>query len=505
MNIEFSSVMPGGNDTMSCILPWAEVSSHRNTYRPNAQVTVKDSARGTELWQGFLKYVTPAQDGTAKLDANGWFHVLQEWEEPLLWQSRLYDDWGDGSADPFDFKESDAIDLNVTGGALKWKVGKGTEIKGGGQPDGQVDRARAMWFYDGLEVKRLAGKVKLPRSNGQYSFRVEKFGSLSENAAVNITGLSLSTSGTYTFQVQLGQASDIIGFCLWRSGTSDTSTAVPFLIQVVNLRVNGTAYRSLPGTAGAANWDTYPADEVVRDICAKVNFATTQVEGSDTHASVLPLFWRSGSLYDLLDYLATLENKKWAVWPGKVVEFRGWNQNNTTWSVSGFGTDAHALVDIEPVNDVYSHIEVRYQLTNGKWKTYTKSTGANLGSNRRRTFQYELADAFPKPATGKTPDFVKAVANALADEYGTTRWAGTIRTAQVRTTAGVTVDAYRARPGHVINVEDWPDDLPADNHFRIYEAQYDEDGVTFTIGRTPAKLERLLLKREKKRSRGAIG
>ena len=493
-NVEWRSVMPGGCDTMSCLIPWDEVSSHRNVYRPGATVTVEKQGDQTAYWQGFLQQVIPNQDGTATLEALGWYHLLDEWVDNLLWQTRVYEDWTTSDSEPFEHKSYD-VQVSVKPGSIVFNLPKGTKVVGGEKPVNKVDRARVIWFNDSIDVKRVAGKFVDTKNGIKFAARLERADGMAETAFKEIEGLTSDLRNESDFQYLFGVGRDIVGVVVWRTD-SDTSTNLPFKT-VLKIRVNGTAYRNLPGTAGHSNWDTYSAVEMVKDVVNLVGFDNGLIEGAERHANALPMWWRDQSLGDFMDYIALMEAKKWAVWPDKKVEFRRWDHNNVTWNIQGFGPKAKALVDIEPINDVYSHIEVTYRYTSGRVRRFVKKTGADLGSNRRRFFRYDLQEPLPKPNSGKVPAFVKNVADALAEEYGETRYTGTVTLATAtRASSGAEAPAYNIRPGHILNVTDWPDDYPTDKKFRVYDVEYDTNGVRLTIGREPARLEQILARRE---------
>jgi len=500
-NIRHSSVANGGYELLGCRIPKTEYDSFASSvYVYGAAVEARLlTPTGTQVWDGILRTAVPMPDETVTLEAIGNNVLLEEREQNLLWQSRFYGDWSVGSDDPFDFNDSDAFNDSVRKGSIQWQVPKGQNVQGLANPvNNPCDRSRIMWFIDNtIAVRRVAGRIKQNVSAGVYGLRLERWITVSTTTtdAEVVADLSslINTVATDTFDsvITVANARPVMGFLFWRTSNT-TATASALKVWITELRVSGNAYRTTP-----ADWDVYSVDQVAADLADNLGWAV----GATSHSlNILPLWWDEGTWAELMDYLAAISERYWIVDTGPTLRLRSWT-SGSLWTANAFGSSAHALADIRPSDDRYTHINITYRyIDKRKWRHFELPTGVPFAAGRRRTLRFRIADPQKKPATGIVPLFVSSVASALATEYGTELLTGTITLSFA--TSGTERSSHEIKSGDRITISDWPGGAKT---FRIYETDHRDDAPSILgVGRNPQTLERLLLRREKRQARAGV-
>lgn len=524
-NLTWSSVINGGFSELSGEISLAEFSSNPTVYKYGSIVTASIIAgqgyvdEGRILFSGYLRTPVPTESGSVQLVAVGWKTLLEEREEPMLWQDRFFGSWMDTDNDDIwggSFRSDDSIDTTVRSSSLLWVAKKGTSLK-------TADAGRIGWYYqsdsgDPLRdhrIRRIAGRVRqnidmpggavAPGSN--YRMRIMRYdGPTNFASGQNVYSLEseLSQANNSQFDVVVGVPRNTITIELdYRDANKDITNT--FRVWIVNLKVNGDAYRATP-----PSWDLYTSSDVAADLAFWMGFSTRII---GTVTNILPLWWVTGSWAELMDYLCFGGGDvqgvfRWAVWEadgtGKpVLEFSPWGQgSNRSWTVYGYSESAHTIATIAPGDDIYNRVEVAYkQAGSARIRNILKPVTiagqdpfAGLPAPlplRKRTFKISL----PDPVHDDT--FPNAVADTAVNELSQEQFSGTITFSHVFDGA-LTRPSYVVKAGDQLMVADFP---PGPKMLRIYEVQHSETESVATVGETPMRLERLMWWHQKQRQR----
>lgn len=515
MRLQWNSTAPGGHNALSATIPETERLANTATYRYGATATLRQAPAvgalaetGQVFWQGYLRTPIPSDDGTCDLVANGWSHLLSERDDALLWQTRYYGDWQPADAEGFALGiTNDGIDSQVNNTSLQWSVKKGTELQNN-------DKAKLVWYYaDDTNTDVLPRRVAMTVYKNQivpggaspnYSLVLERYlGPTSNDTRPNVqvhdlvAALGNNNTGDQGTSVidSITQASPhhpVIALTFYRNTNTDQQTGAgsSFKVTCRDVRLNDIA-----------TGDSYLSSSVISDLAdnARLAFTVGSTMVPATTRNILPLFWQGDSWWALVEYLAVGENVKWMVWeknPNPEFEFRDWSLG-TTWTATGYGTSATAIAQLSPDDEVYSHIDVSYTRGGSARIRHARAAVspdpfAGLTPPRVRSFGYALRDPQPDGT------LAQAIADALAVEFGTEQYAGTVLASFV--TLGVADrTVYEVRAGDLLTLSDFPGGART---VRIYGADHRDDGPsTLTIGRVPSRLDRFLWIADLKRKR----
>jgi len=511
--LEFGDVSPGGYDSCTFNIAQYERETWANVYRAMAKVRIEvanGAAKGQVVWEGFCKHPTQGPDGKWRISAVGYKTFLEEVEEPMGWQTRSIQVWGTDDDTEFaeaNYKGADAIDAVVRKGGMAFRVNKGSDIVTG-------QKKRFTLFQESHRIRHVAGVVAVERNAGPAWAMFMERGSADVPRGPSDLGnaynfsAELAQVGRTKFAVDFNVPRGVVCIRLERTGPSTDSMPNMYRVDFENMRVNGDAYR-----AGYTppNWDRYTVRQVMLDLCARLDFNSDLVArvtnaGGDL-PNILPLWWSEGSWADLVTKLAEAHGFRWHVWGlggannKPMLEFRGWQMHNTAWRVKAYGSDAHAIADIDPSEEPYGIVRVTYRLQSVagvRSKTAIvkdPETGEamfyGIDLPRRREYKFHLDDEQPNG------DLAQSVADFIATDLGDQNFGGTITLADaVDIDDPVTNDgeekrqpAYLIRSGHIVTVPDYPG---GGRSFRVYETRKTEEGVELTVGRTPTRVERML-------------
>jgi hypothetical protein len=511
--LEFGDVSPGGYDSCTFNISQYERETWANVYRAMAKVRIEvanGGSKGKVVWEGFMKHPTQGPDGKWRIAAVGYKTFLEEVEEPMGWQTRSIQVWGTDDDTEFaeaNYKGADAIDAVTRKGGMSFRVNKGGEIVTG-------QKKRFTLFQESHRIRRVAGVVAVERAAGNaWGLFMERgnsdvpVGQGDLGNAYNFAN-DVAAPGRAKFSVEFNVPRGVVAIRLERTGASNDALPNMYRVDFENMRVNGDAYR-----AGYTppNWDKYTVRQVMLDLCARLDFNTdliarTTNAGTDL-PNILPLWWSEGSWADLVTKLSEAHGFRWHVWGlggannKPQLEFRGWQMHNTAWRIKAYGSDAHAVADIDPSEEPYGLVRVTYRLQSVagvRSKTAIvkdPETGEamfyGIDLPRRREYKFHLDDEQPNG------DLAQQVANFIATDLGDQNFGGTITLADaVDIDDPVTNDglekrqpAYLIRSGHIVTVPDYPG---GGRSFRVYETRKTEEGVELTVGRTPTRVERML-------------
>ena len=511
-HIRWSSVIPGGHHALSARIVDTERSGNTATYRYGATVTLRKAPAvgalaesGVIYWQGYLRTPTSNEDGTSDLIASGWHLLLQERDDALLWQARYYGDWQSGDAQGFSLGQSAAaIYSSINNASIGFGVNKGDDLK-------DQQHARIVWYYtDALNTqvlpRKVAGTIYKNVSLGatpNYKLLLERFDSPTANntaTTVNnysgqLTNANIDDTGS-TFSDTVAQSPathPVIALSLWRIGDTGTAgAAFAFRVTIKDLRVSDLA-----------SSDTYVSSSVIADLAANSRMGfTSGAKVTATSRNILPLFWTNGTWWDLVDYLATAEAYKWAVWemnPLPELEFRAWN-TGTVWTTNSFGATATTIAQLQPDDELYNVVDVSYTQGQSSRIRHARTLVspdpfAGLTPARVRTFKYALQDPQPDNV------LALAISASLASEYGTEQLSGTATGSYF--TSGTDQTSYAVRAGDRLTLSDYPG---GPQTVRITGVDHSDAAPSvLTFGRVPSDLTRMLFwANQRKRRRGTI-
>lgn len=563
----WETIMPGGYGTFSCKVAEDEVVNYPNTYVQQAHMTLAtaEPANGIPVgfivWQGFLTEPVRNATGEIELQGNGYWTLLQEKEDPLFWASGDGDGWSDLEEDPFkpagtQFKNSDGIDVAARKASLKFKVGKGTGIKGIGGGSGPLDQptdhaAAGIDVTKQHKITRVSFRRLQNRDNpngNMFAFGIWKADRPDQNKnqwrkvqAVNINSKVNIDAGDY-FERKIDKLATenddahVIIFNMYADGDGPSGGLNnDFVVKFRDLVVNGDAYRDLsfpvdhpqwggdiPGNYGSeyrtedpetGEIGGYTANEMVRDIAymwlgdsgdltpggggvqSKIpngakygpgpyagdgtndpgtnqrrhdtESATGRIsdilrDGTDTF-DLLPEWWNDGSWWDFLEHLAHKYGNKIAFWDLDIgFEFSSWRHKyapwTKTWQVDAYSDSAFTNADLQPAEEIYSGVIVRYKLKHSRRAHYMRkdinpNPFAGLpGPERQRFFKFHLKER------RKDSRLAARVATILADHLNGIRLSGEIGPlSYVYDEAdGSQVSALKPRAGDKVRIRDMP-------------------------------------------------
>jgi hypothetical protein len=548
-DFDCDSEMPGGFAPFRCIIPDAERLAS-NLYRYGAEVTVRMVGTQTVLWAGYLKTPIPKPDGTCELNGAPWKTILDEIDDPLLWQTNNTQDMVVTDSEPFQMegaqRNADAIQAEINQDSATFRIPRGQDLHAQSE-NNKTNKSRVGWFHPPHKVRRIAFKVDksqvAPGSSqppAKYSLLMERW----DDGGLYPTIIAEGTNGTVVvdannvlenkpadygpshaggnYEAIEGQAtqgrgatgnpwsaSSLITFGLFLNAQANgTDSDVAYRVSVSDVRINDLAMDNSDPAHGS--YDKYTAKQIIKDLAKDDINADTKgahltvvsslvpddLPGHAALPNMLPLWWQSGTWAELLDYLATLHGYKWGVWEmggnGPRIEFRSWDPEHTTaiWDIDAYADDsighyANAVVELEPSDDVYTHVDVTFTISGAARPSHArvKVPGVSFPSGRRRVFKITIED--PQ----RSDVLPKAVADLAAKDLSEEQWAGTCETSTVFGSSGEVTAAY-VRAGDIMRIRDFPG---GSKKLRIQSAHLPDSGpAQFTFGRVPRRFERLL-------------
>lgn len=549
--VEFNDTMPGGFDSATFRIDYAEYDARRSTYHFGAVVTIRIALgqpnAGAVVFQGYLRTPVVSSENIVTMEVKGFMSLAEEHDEELLFTDCSFQSWQDTGSDPWDsaFSTGSGIDSSISTGALKFSVAKGTKILNGWTE-------RIGWWFDGHEVNKIDAELHCtPVEDGPgsplFALKIEKFDAPdaygSKSNVDTLTGL-LNSGGTSSFSRTVGGGgSPAVTFtleALKNAGGAGSTSGDKWVVQLKKLVVyelsnnfSFTAWQCLNVVAGFGAIGTTGTSGL--DLKMGAMTTSTLPDGSGI-PSLMPLWWQNGTWREFMEFLGTSMAFKVAVWEGDVVdasdqegspqmEFRPWGTaaGGRRWHVfayDGHGqythddttrrgpstippavvVNPHAIPDLTPSDDVFSFVEVSFSIAGSPRLRRARSPVLNddgnnplagLPKSRQRVYHFSLPD--PQ----KNSVLAKRIADIQADEFSYETYSGTLQASFVYDGAGNQVSATMVRAGDEIVVEDWPwgSDAPAirtGRIFRCYGTHKTERDVTFDIGRLPTRIDQLI-------------
>jgi hypothetical protein len=510
-SLQWSSEVNGGHKTASFRIPQSFLAAHRGIVRYGTRCEFKVASgpdNGTVIFTGYLLSVPDATTPDLTVNAVGYQQLVHERTDAMLWQSAHIQDWVSTNGAPFGigFACANGIQESVNPGFVGFRVDKGSTVKFGD------DSTIGWWFGPDVTWTRLAGTISknstVPGGSANWWLRVCRYDGptnfASRGVVDNFASLLDTTNFQDTFVSTPAVARPVCTLELLH--TAGTTTPEQLRIWINDLRISGDAYRG-----GRTPSDTYQGHNPVLDLAADLGFTTGKVATVST--SCLPLWHQSGPWTDVFEHLSHLftgaNGWKWGVWDivggAPEVEFRDYATSNTTWTVSGYGTNANAAVNLQTAqNDLHAKVVVTYRHAGSprllrKTAAITPNPFTGLDpwmQGRQRAFHYHIPD--PQPASSTLP---QTAATNLAADFSNEQWEGTIDVAYANDgsndRSGVLI-----RAGQLVRISDFPGGAKT---LRIESVDgVDKGPITLHIGRRPHSIERLIWKQHERLRRRAL-
>lgn len=180
---------------------------------------------------------------------------------------------------------------------------------------------------------------------------------------------------------------------------------------------------------------------------------------------VLPEWWNDGNIWDLLTHLASKYVFKVALWDLETTgfEFGSWDDYwapwTQTWNVYAFGSQAMCTATLEPSEDIFTDVAVRYRMRHSRrWHQATARVVPNPyeglttpGIERKKTFHYHIKER------QNDDHLARREANFIARELAGVRLSGDIGPlSYVFDESGVKKSAMLVKAGDKLRIKDFP-------------------------------------------------
>lgn len=402
---------------------------------------------GDPLWVGAL-VEDPRDDGDwLSLRAEGEARRLET--IPLLYRHDGAEGFVERDSEPHEYTgQSQAYDIHVGKGKLRWVWGDGNEAFVTGQDAG------AVFWPEGCLITRYSVRAERNIAISSFDLVVRRFtGPTGTRTLVQTHNLTPGTADTFANNITTPE--DGLEFAV--NANDNTTPAGRRGLNLTRIMLYGRTTD-----------DAFRVSDVVADVA---EIAGLDASGIVPHPQrVLPLYWTEKGHDGLLDYLAELMDQLWMVRAG-VVTFRPYGLR--TWAVS---TDTGTRPELAP--------EPRYNTFVQPWRDLSGRLRRSTATADPDPFPGEVRRApLPDPLEDPQPnnELALAVATARVAYEAAYRASGTVELGELRHRS-VPRDPYDIEAGDHLTITDL---IPRLGPQRIESVTYrPNDQVSVQVGRT---------------------
>lgn len=459
---QFSETALGGYDTASFSIPASVALSRRNVIEQDAPIVVWDDG-ANELWTGKIESPPKFKDNLAGIEANGYQHDARRSTDRLMYQLIGTESWAEMDADPYNYDTMKGYTTNITPGALSIRRNRDETFQNNDH-DGFV-----IWV-PGANPRKFTCVVNKPETMQNFEIRI-RTGSGPSGSLNTVQAYSLRSGSPdplpdkATISVPLDGPDDLVALVM-SANANDVEVGASHRVWFSDVRVNGIANK--------ANIDVFTTSDVAKDIARRLGWDVNQISAQDFNA--LPLDFVDQDWGEDLDYISLLDNCPWQVLGHNgdlSMRRRPWNYDEIE-----VAREDGAVLDLTP-EPIYDIVRVVYTTPAGKPAEVQKQQG-----NGRELPPVELSD--PQ----RDNRAARALAERLLDEFGSSRWSGTVT---------LNSGPRTLHAGRILVISDWDagdDSLP----HQIEDVSQSATEITLGI-RAPQISSRFMARIEKKAQR----
>jgi len=394
---------------------------------------------GTEVWYGNL-IQSVAREGYLELTGRGTRSRAERFSGRLMFLSRNAADFQPADSDPYNYKTGDAYEISAEGSRISITAAKGTTM-------GPTVKEGIVFWAEGNTLNSVAFDMSWSGSGAVLKNYLRIMTALGPNGPLTQEGgdIPMNKDPADVDRPLTGRnvgvkRPDLVWIGMHR--VDDTTEDITSKIKMVltNVRIRGLA-----------TTDEFFGQDVVKEVCARLGFATdwVQFDGVNLHA----LDHKDGSFADLLDLVSVLTGYRWRILhnaQGLYIDFGPWD-DHTFYTVRAAGPS-----DVWGTT-IYNRVSVRYTTTRG----ITREIMADpLDINLPDPYEQGLEIVFPQDGSVQlvdrynTRDAAEQVATRLLRQVIKPRLGGSIDRAWLEDENGNIVPAYHAMSGDTIILKD---------------------------------------------------